>query len=92
MGLNKSVFQLWNSYFAPFYEKTVVSIFAVLLRPKSRGTIRLNSANPFHQPAIDPKYLSHQDDVSMLIKGIYFIFPMCQLQGKILDALKFSLV
>jgi choline dehydrogenase len=63
-------FQLWDSYFAPFYDIPVVTILAALLRPKSRGTIQLRSSNPYDHPLIDPKYLSHEDDVATLIKGI----------------------
>ena len=41
----------------------------VLLRPKSRGTIRLNTSDPFHDPLIDPKYLTHPDDLDTLVRG-----------------------
>nr|KAG5687202.1 hypothetical protein BaRGS_025816 [Batillaria attramentaria] len=37
-----------------------------LLRPKSRGTLRLRSADPFEYPAIDPRYLEHPDDVALI--------------------------
>ncbi|XP_071114572.1 glucose dehydrogenase [FAD, quinone]-like [Haliotis cracherodii] len=38
--------------------------------PKSRGSIRLRSTNPFEYPVIDPNYLSHPHDVKTLIRGI----------------------
>ena len=41
----------------------------LLLHPKSRGSIKLRSADPFDHPLIDPKYLSHPDDVKTLISG-----------------------
>ena len=41
-----------------------------LQRTASSGNIRLNSGNPFHQPAIDPKYLSVDSDVQHLLSGI----------------------
>ena len=40
-----------------------------LSRPKSRGTIRLKSANPFEYPSIDPQYLAEKQDVDVLIDG-----------------------
>ena len=42
-----------------------------LLHPKSRGEILLNisGGNFFTSPIIDPKYLSHPDDVKVLVKG-----------------------
>eukprot|EP00105_Crassostrea_gigas_P017147 XP_011434809.1 PREDICTED: uncharacterized protein LOC105333502 isoform X2 [Crassostrea gigas] len=42
----------------------------ILLHPKSRGTIRLQSTDPFDQPLIDPNYLDHPDDIKDLLKGI----------------------
>ena len=38
------------------------TIHACQLRPESRGTITLNSADPFDHPAIDPNYLATEED------------------------------
>jgi choline dehydrogenase len=38
-----------------------------LLRPKSRGEIALKSADPFADPAIQPRFLSEPDDLKVLI-------------------------
>ena len=40
-----------------------------LLHPRSRGYVRLASANPFENPLIDPRFLSHQGDVDMFVSG-----------------------
>ena len=40
------------------------------LRPESRGTIRLNSADPLAPPLIDPNYLSAPEDVETLYRGV----------------------
>ncbi len=37
----------------------------------SRGTIRLQSGNPFKYPVIDPNYLSDENDVKHLISGMH---------------------
>lgn len=42
----------------------------ILLHPKSRGTIRLQTTDPFDPPLIDPNYLDHPDDAKVLLKGI----------------------
>lgn len=40
------------------------------LYPKSRGEIRLKSANPMEPAHIDPRYLSHEDDQKIMIDGV----------------------
>lgn len=45
------------------------SCHVCVLRPKSIGTVSLYSANPTAAPRIDPKLLSHDDDVRTLLKG-----------------------
>ncbi|MEH6741563.1 MAG: GMC oxidoreductase, partial [Sulfitobacter sp.] len=39
------------------------------LRPESRGSVTLASADPFAAPAIDPNYLEKATDLHTLIKG-----------------------
>ena len=45
------------------------SCHSCLLRPKSRGTVTLKSADPMEDPLIDPKFLSHPDDMKDMIEG-----------------------
>ena len=40
------------------------------LYPKSRGTIRLASAEPLTAPLIDPNYLAEKEDLEALIDGV----------------------
>nr|XP_034331224.1 glucose dehydrogenase [FAD, quinone]-like [Crassostrea gigas] len=42
----------------------------ILLHPKSRGTIRLQSTDPFDPPLIDSKLFRSPDDIKDLLKGI----------------------
>jgi choline dehydrogenase len=51
-------------------QRSGYKIWAVLMHPKSRGTLRLLSADPHHKPAIDPRYLSHPDDLTHLIDAM----------------------
>lgn len=41
-----------------------------LLRPKSQGTLRLQSSDPFQAPAIDPNYLANEDDLRVMVDGV----------------------
>jgi len=45
------------------------SLHAYVCRPKSRGTVRLKSADPMAPPAIDPNFLAHEDDLNLLLQG-----------------------
>jgi choline dehydrogenase len=47
-----------------------VCLYTNFLRPKSRGTVRLASADPKTAPLIDPNYLSDPDDARMAIAGL----------------------
>ena len=49
-----------------------VTVNACLLRPKSRGTVRLRSADPFDKPVVDNNYLAEPDDLRMEILGLRF--------------------
>jgi choline dehydrogenase len=49
-----------------------VCLYTNRLRPKSRGTVRLASADPDKAPLIDPNYLSDPDDLRMAIEGLRF--------------------
>lgn len=50
--------------------KTAWALCAGLVAPKSRGEIRLKSANPEDRPVVDARFLSHPDDVRALAWGI----------------------
>ncbi|GBM97876.1 Alcohol dehydrogenase [acceptor] [Araneus ventricosus] len=41
-----------------------------LLHPKSRGTVRLQSTNPYDPPLIDPNYFDDSSDVDAIVKGM----------------------
>ncbi|MFM6985988.1 MAG: GMC family oxidoreductase [Hydrogenophaga sp.] len=46
------------------------SCHVCLLRPKSRGTLRLASSDPQVAPLIDPAFLQDADDVARLVRGV----------------------
>jgi choline dehydrogenase-like flavoprotein len=45
------------------------SCHVCLLRPRSRGSVTLRSADPLAPPRIDPQFLSDPDDVQRLVRG-----------------------
>jgi len=48
---------------------TAFTILPTLLYPKSRGEVRLRSADPTASPHIDPRYFSDPDDVALVLEG-----------------------
>ncbi len=49
-----------------------LTLAAILLRPKSAGTVALRSADPRIPPAIDPRYLTDSggEDIATLLQGL----------------------
>ena len=47
-----------------------MSIHVALLKPESRGAVRLASADPGAAPLIDPQYLTHASDVRRMVSGV----------------------
>lgn len=45
------------------------SSHVTLLRPKSKGSVKLSSNNPYDAPVIDPNFFSHPEDMEIMIKG-----------------------
>jgi choline dehydrogenase-like flavoprotein len=46
------------------------SCHVCLLRPQSRGSVQLASADPLAAPLIDPNFLGERDDVLRLVRGV----------------------
>ncbi|MFI0402270.1 MAG: GMC oxidoreductase, partial [Cyanobium sp.] len=57
------------------------ALHACALRPKSRGTVGLNSTNPKDAPRIDPGFLNHPDDLPTLMRGARILEEMLQSQA-----------
>ena len=58
-----------DKFSTPYHGTDAATILPVILHPKSGGTLRLKSANPFEKPLIDPKYLDHPHDLQTLVNG-----------------------
>ena len=46
------------------------TLVSILLRPQSRGSLKLRSRDPFEPPLIQPNNLDSPDDLQVLIEGI----------------------
>jgi choline dehydrogenase-like flavoprotein len=54
-------------------KRSALTIMPTLIYPKSRGTLRLASADPSAPPVIDPAYLTEPDDTRLLLDGMELI-------------------
>jgi len=77
-GTGDPVVQIWCVPKTSYVDEDVrdvpdidgVTLHAVLMRPRARGSVRLRSANPDDLPLVDPNYLGHPDDVAHLRAGM----------------------
>ncbi|UYV67460.1 hypothetical protein LAZ67_5000695 [Cordylochernes scorpioides] len=67
------VLQVYNEVYAPYNSLPGFTLFPYLLRPKSRGTIRLKSADPYDHPLIDPQTFADLADLEALVEGIKIV-------------------
>lgn len=54
------------------------SCHACVLRPRSRGAVRLSSQDPMAAPEIDPNFLSDDDDLRRLMRGARIMFRIME--------------
>ncbi|XP_068986697.1 glucose dehydrogenase [FAD, quinone]-like [Bombus flavifrons] len=76
----KTIQGLSTEFFEAVYRKFVGRdlwlALPTLIRPKSRGVIKLRSSNPFDHPLIYPNYFENPEDIATLIEGIKFVVEM----------------
>lgn len=62
--------QFYNKVYRPYFEREAYSVVPVLIRPKSRGFVRLRSKNPFQSPLLFPNYFDDERDLFTLVEGL----------------------
>ncbi|MBU1287318.1 MAG: choline dehydrogenase [Alphaproteobacteria bacterium] len=58
-------------------KKDGFTVHACQLRPESRGTVCLASADPFAHPAIDPNYLATEEDRRVMREAVKMVREVC---------------
>lgn len=53
-------------------------IVVSVLKPHSRGSVRLRSPNPSDAPLIDPGYYSHPDDMPRMIEAVRRVYDLVE--------------
>lgn len=62
--------KFYDSVFGPISNKDTWSVIPMLLRPRSKGVIKLRSKNPFDYPLIYPNYFKDPFDMATLVEGV----------------------
>jgi len=66
------------------------SIHSSIMRPKSRGAVKLADSDPRSAPLIDPNYLSHPDDIKVMLQGLKKALQI--MQSSAFDAIRGDMV
>ncbi|KAI4454883.1 glucose-methanol-choline gmc oxidoreductase [Holotrichia oblita] len=59
----------YNETFGPIANKDTFAVYPMLLRPQSRGVVKLQSNNPYDYPLIYANYFDKEKDMKVLIEG-----------------------
>ncbi|XP_017491538.1 PREDICTED: L-sorbose 1-dehydrogenase-like, partial [Rhagoletis zephyria] len=58
----------WTEYYTPLLnDQRHFYVYYAIYRPRSRGTVRLQSRNPFDAPLIDPAYFTDPYDLAVAV-------------------------
>nr|XP_034185974.1 glucose dehydrogenase [FAD, quinone]-like [Osmia lignaria] len=60
----------YNEVFGKINSHDLFGVFPMMLRPKSRGFLKLRTKNPLDYPLLYHNYLTHPDDVNVLREGV----------------------
>lgn len=66
-GLNQS---FYDEVYKDLDDRDVYGVFPMILRPRSRGFIKIQSKNPLRYPLLYHNYLTHPDDVNVMREGV----------------------
>ena len=62
--------EFYNEVFESINRRDVFSVFPMLLRPRSRGFLKLRSSNPLDYPLMYHNYLTDPYDIDVLREGV----------------------
>ncbi len=60
-----------RSYWQGIDKEDSFLVLVMLAKPKSRGEMKLASANPLDKPILNPRYFSHPDDIKIIADGTF---------------------
>ncbi|OQR69219.1 glucose dehydrogenase-like, partial [Tropilaelaps mercedesae] len=73
MGISDKFF---DRVYKPYLNLDSFTLYPVLLRPRSRGYVKLRSSDPDDPPLINPRYLTKNEDVLTLVEAMKQCFAI----------------
>jgi choline dehydrogenase-like flavoprotein len=73
--------EAYNAYCKQFERNDTGLLMPTLLRPKSRGYVRLSSNDPYINPKIQPNYFSSSDDVESMVQALKLSHKIAQTEA-----------
>ncbi|XP_014475860.1 PREDICTED: glucose dehydrogenase [FAD, quinone]-like [Dinoponera quadriceps] len=67
---------IMNDFYKNILKHQTVEIHSILLRPRSRGLVKLNTTDPTGNPEIYPNYFIDPHDLRVMIEGMKFADKM----------------
>ncbi|XP_035225836.1 glucose dehydrogenase [FAD, quinone]-like, partial [Stegodyphus dumicola] len=62
--------EVYKQVYGPYAGQSFMSCYSQILQPRSRGTITLQSTNPYEPPLIDPNYFEDPRDMQDILEGM----------------------
>ncbi|XP_049879225.1 glucose dehydrogenase [FAD, quinone]-like [Pectinophora gossypiella] len=62
--------QIYANTYGPLGKSDVFMVFPMLMRPKSKGRVMLQSRNPRAHPALIPNYFQYPEDLQKIVEGM----------------------
>lgn len=60
----------YDEVYKEINDRDVYGVFPMILRPRSRGFIKIQSKNPLRYPLLYHNYMTHPDDVNVMREGV----------------------
>lgn len=81
-GSMRNMLGISDEFFEKVYKGIIghdaFGLVPIVMRPKSRGRVRLKGRNPFQWPRMEPNYFSdpNDDDLETLVRGAKFVVEL----------------
>ena len=66
------------------------TLIPTILHPRSRGTVKVTTSNPFDHPEVNPNYLSDPQDVKTIVAGAKHAYKLATEHKALSELVAFS--